>query len=88
MLHWAAGWLVNTESTPPGRRWHHRYRIGGLPVQFASLPYVVFGWVIVCYNLGRATSVWVGWPVFLLPAIVALVVVVLRQPERSRLPRR
>jgi hypothetical protein len=83
-LHYGVGWLFNTESTPHGRRWHNRYLVNGLPVQHLGIAYAVIGWAIVCYNLGSATSAWVGWPVFLFtPVVVAGAVARVRRRQEQ-----
>jgi cytochrome bd-type quinol oxidase subunit 2 len=69
LLHFGAGWLLNRERTPDGQRWRNKYQIGSIPVQFAGIPYALVGWAIASYNIGKATSVWVGWPVFVLVPI-------------------
>jgi hypothetical protein len=73
LLHAAAGFALNSQHTVDGRRWHNKYYIGGLPVQFAGVPYLVIGWAVACYGVGAATSPWLGWPLLVLGPVAALV---------------
>nr|MDT0661186.1 hypothetical protein [Micromonospora sp. DSM 115978] len=85
LLHGAAGWLLNAERTPDGLQWSNRYQIGSIPVQFAGIPYALFGWAIVAYNIGTSTSAWLGWPVFVLgPVAVGVGAAQLRKALKRR----
>ncbi|MFC6017844.1 hypothetical protein ACFP2T_16715 [Plantactinospora solaniradicis] len=84
LLHYGVGWLLNSRSTPQGREWHNRYVIGGLPAQYGGIVYVVIGWTVIAWNVGSASSPWLGWPMFLLLPIGAVLVAVLRD-RRSHL---
>lgn len=73
VLHGLAGFALNSERTVDGRRWHNKYYIGGLPLQFAGVPYVVIGWAVTCYGVGAATSPWLGWPLLVVGPVGAIV---------------
>ncbi|HEU4426726.1 MAG TPA: hypothetical protein VFR67_29685 [Pilimelia sp.] len=82
-VHWWIGRALNSRKEPDGRYWHDEHTFLGVPVQRVAFGQVVLALALGSFAVGRATSAWVGWAMF-----VAVLIAVPVARGRSRWRRR
>jgi hypothetical protein len=60
-IHWLLGWALNSKRTPSGRHWHNQHTFEDMPIQYMSIPQMVFALMFAAGGLGLLTSALYGW---------------------------